>query len=94
MKPVTTTDYRSRLNRVLAHLAESLDAELAVADLAGVAAFSPYHFHRIFRSITGETVAGLVRRLRLERAARALRRDPTTLRGGATLSERRRRRRA
>lgn len=77
MKPVTAADYRSRLNRVLDHLAEHLDSELAVADLAAVTAFSPYHFHRIFRGITGETVAGLVRRLRLERAARALRGDQT-----------------
>lgn len=75
MKPVTTADYRSRLNRVLDHLATHLEAELAVADLAAVAAFSPFHFHRLFRAMTGETAAGLVRRLRLERALRALRRD-------------------
>jgi AraC family transcriptional regulator len=73
MKPVTTNDYLARLNRVLDHLARHLDDELGIAELAAVAAFSPYHFHRIFRGVTGETVAGLVRRLRLERAARALR---------------------
>jgi AraC family transcriptional regulator len=73
MKPATAIDYRARLNRVLDHLARHLDDELGVAELAQAASFSPYHFHRMFRGVTGETVAGLVRRLRLERAGRALR---------------------
>jgi AraC family transcriptional regulator len=37
-----------------------------------VAAFSPFHFHRIFRSVTGETLFGFIQRLRLERSASAL----------------------
>jgi AraC family transcriptional regulator len=73
MKPTTETDYRGRMNRVLDHLASHLDAELGVAELARIAYFSPFHFHRVFRGMTGESVAGLVRRLRLEHAARALR---------------------
>jgi AraC family transcriptional regulator len=44
-----------------------------------VAHFSPFHFHRIFRGMTGESVAGLVRRLRLERAASALRRSDVSV---------------
>src|SRR5262249_15619072 len=40
--------------------------------LARVAAFSPFHFHRIFRAITGETLFAFIQRLRLERAALAL----------------------
>ena len=34
-----------------------------------MACFSPYHFHRIYRAVTGETVADALRRLRLNRAA-------------------------
>jgi AraC family transcriptional regulator len=34
-----------------------------------VAYFSPYHFHRIYRGLLGETVGDTVRRLRLQRAA-------------------------
>ena len=30
---------------------------------------SPYHFHRIYRALLGETVSDTVRRLRLHRAA-------------------------
>src|SRR5258707_8524190 len=79
LKPRTATDYRSRMNRVLDHLARHLDAELSVTELARVAHFSPFHFHRVFRGMTGESVAGLVRRLRLERAARTLRQSEASV---------------
>ncbi len=48
------------------------DNPLSLDELASVAHFSPYHFHRVFRGMVGETVAEHVRRLRLERAARHL----------------------
>jgi AraC family transcriptional regulator len=73
-KPRTAIDYHARINRVLARMADDLDAALSTEDLARVANLSAFHFHRIFRAITGETVGGLVRRLRLERAGQALRR--------------------
>ena len=44
----------------------SLDA------LADVAALSRFHFHRVFRAMTGETLAEAVRRIRMDRAARWL----------------------
>ena len=50
------------------HLAEDLTLER----MALVAAFSPFHFHRVFAAITGETVSDFIRRVRLERAAGAL----------------------
>lgn len=50
-----------------------MDGDLSLPELAGVAAFSPCHFHRVFRAVTGEGVAEHVRRLRLERAASRLR---------------------
>lgn len=73
MRPATRDDYRKRLLRVLVHIEKHLDEELALEDLARLAFFSPYHFHRIFRGMVGESVAEHVRRLRLERGARALR---------------------
>ncbi len=54
---------------IQAHLDEALDLE----ELAQVACFSSFHFHRIFAAMTGETIADHVRRLRLERAAMELR---------------------
>ena len=55
--------------RVLRHIGEHLDEPLSLDDLADVAAFSKFHFHRQFRSYTGMTVARFVRSLRLKRAS-------------------------
>lgn len=67
------TDYADRFNRVLLFIQSHLDEGLETDRLAQVAALSPFHFHRVFRAITGETVGQVVRRLRLERAAVRLR---------------------
>jgi AraC family transcriptional regulator len=61
--------YRARINRVLDYIDEHLDEELRLQDLARVAAFSPFHFHRIFATMMGETVSQCIARLRLQRAA-------------------------
>ncbi len=53
-------------------IAESLDAPADLAALADRAGFSRFHFHRIFTAMTGESVAGFQRRLRLEKAAHRL----------------------
>jgi AraC family transcriptional regulator len=68
-KPLTVLDYSRRIERVLDHIGAHLDEPLDLERLAAVACFSPYHFHRIYRAVTGETVADALRRLRLQRAA-------------------------
>jgi AraC family transcriptional regulator len=75
MKPATENDYRARILRVLVHIQTHLDDALSLDELGAIANFSPYHFHRIFRGMTGESVMEHVRRLRLERAAFMLRFD-------------------
>jgi AraC-like DNA-binding protein len=47
----------------------SLDESLLAERLSKEAASSRWHFERAFRSVTGETFAQVVKRLRLERAA-------------------------
>ncbi|MFH1417502.1 MAG: AraC family transcriptional regulator, partial [Planctomycetota bacterium] len=69
MKSQTEHDYRQRILRVLVHIQGRLDEAMSLEDLARIAHFSPYHFHRIFRGMVGESVKEHVRRLRLERAA-------------------------
>lgn len=64
--------YVQRINRVLDHIGAHLAEPLDLQTLAGVAHFSPWHFHRIFQALTGETLADCVRRLRLEAAAQRL----------------------
>ena len=69
----TRQSYEERLLRVLLHIQRNLDQPLELEKLAGIACFSPFHFHRIFRGMTGESVMEHVRRLRLEQAAQKLR---------------------
>lgn len=72
-RQATWDDYQRRVGRAIQHLEQHLDDDLSLSELAGVASFSPFHFHRVFRALTGEGVAEHVRRLRLERAAVRLR---------------------
>src|SRR5262249_24900612 len=73
MRDDTHTTYHERILRVLVHVQERLDEDLPLEDLARVACFSPYHFHRVFTALVGESVKEHVRRLRRERAAHRLR---------------------
>ena len=72
--------YIARINRVVDHIDEHLDADLDLHTLARVARVSPWHFHRVFQALTGETIATRVRRRRLEvAAARMLMSEETAL---------------
>lgn len=62
-------DYLARVNRVIDYIADHLDEDLQLASLAAVAHFSPFHFHRIFHALVGETLNQFVKRLRVEKAA-------------------------
>ena len=64
--------YLFRLNRVIDYIRDHLGEELNLTRLARVACFSKYHFHRIFRTLLGETVNEYARRVRLEKAVRML----------------------
>ncbi len=68
--------YQARIERVLAFINEHLAEELGLEQLAGVALFSPFHFHRIFTGVGGETPHDFIRRLRLEKAANMLLKNP------------------
>jgi len=61
-------DYVARTNAAIDHIVGNLDKELTLEAVAKVACFSSFHFHRIFRSLLGETLAQFVKRQRLERA--------------------------
>ena len=65
----TVEDYADRVERVHAYLAAHLDRDVDLDHLAGIACFSPFHFHRIYHALQGETIAESVRRMRLHRAA-------------------------
>ena len=75
-RPAQENVYIQRINAVIGHVRENLNEDLSLDTLARVAGFSPFHFHRLFKSITGETINEMVIRLRLERAAALLRSTP------------------
>jgi AraC family transcriptional regulator len=79
VKTETLSFYESAVERALQHVVTHLDEALDLSQLARVAALSPFHFHRIFRGMLGETPLELHRRLRLERAALRLRSEGTTV---------------
>lgn len=64
--------YEARLQRVITHVHAHLDEPLDLNALADVAHLSPHHWHRVYHAMTGETLAGTVKRLRLQRAAAEL----------------------
>ena len=68
----TTIDYRKRVCRAMNFISRNLDRDLSLEEIAQAASFSMFHFHRIFKAVVGETVAGFTRRLRLEMAANRL----------------------
>ena len=68
MSDLANLDYVQRVNRAIDHVTRHLAEPLPLEEVARVACFSPYHFHRIFRALVGETLHAFVKRVRLERA--------------------------
>ncbi|MFZ6773781.1 AraC family transcriptional regulator [Undibacterium sp. SXout7W] len=82
----TRISYERRLMRVTSYLHEHLDDALDLDKLAEIACMSPYHWHRIYQGIHGESVVATVKRLRLQRAATLLSRTTTAVDEIAALS--------
>lgn len=62
-------DYIKRINLALKYIDAHLDAKLTLNTIAEVSYYSPYHFHRIFKAIIGETLNDYIIRQRVEKAA-------------------------
>jgi AraC family transcriptional regulator len=69
MNPGQAGEYIRRINLVCDYIDRNFGNELTLEELASVAGFSEYHFHRIFAAMTGETLFNFITRLRTERAA-------------------------
>ena len=72
----TTSRYNDVVLPVLLYCEEHLEEPLTLEQLAGVPGFSPHHFHRVFRHVTGENPKEYLRRLRLERAVYRMKVSP------------------
>jgi len=74
----TAMDYKRRVCSAMNFISRNLGRDLSLEEIAATASFSMFHFHRIFKAVVGETVAGFTRRLRLEAAANHLLAHPHT----------------
>eukprot|EP01035_Chromulina_nebulosa_P041981 gene41982-biopygen28452 len=70
-----------RVSRVIDYMAQHLDEEIGIDDLAAVACLSPFHFIRMFRRRMGIPPSRYLGRMRLERAKAML------AKGGSSLAE-------
>ncbi len=60
--------YVESANRAIDYIVQNLDGDLSLEAVAQAACFSPFHFHRVFRCLMGETLNQFIKRSRLERA--------------------------
>ncbi len=74
MQSDTIDGYAKRVARVVGFVESSIEAGRIpnLSEMAGVAALSEYHFHRVFRLMAGETPAEAVSRIRLAASLRHL----------------------
>lgn len=56
-------EYFKRINQALAFIDEHLDGELSLQTISSVACYLPFHLHRLFKAITGETVNAYINKL-------------------------------
>lgn len=65
-------EYLRRIYKVQDYIESHINDSLSIEELADVAGFSKYHFHRIFKGIVDEPLSRYVNRLKLERATHLL----------------------
>jgi AraC family transcriptional regulator len=80
----TQISYAARLDRVVDYIYDHLEQDISLDRLAEVACLSPYHWHRIYTAMRGETIAATIKRLRLLRAADRLANSDTPIKIVAT----------
>ncbi|MCB0804158.1 MAG: AraC family transcriptional regulator [Bacteroidales bacterium] len=68
-RTITNKDYNERINKVIHFIHTHLSEKLDVDRLAAVAAFSPYHFHRIMSAYLNESLISYIIRTKMEVAA-------------------------
>lgn len=70
--PHSQSLYTERIHKAIDYIVEHVSEEVTLEQLAEVACFSPYHFHRIFTAAVGETPRNFIERIKLEKAANRL----------------------
>lgn len=60
---------KSAIREAIDFIEGKLDSEVTLKEISDIAGFSPFHFHRLFQSLTGETIVEYIRKRRLTNAA-------------------------
>ncbi len=76
IKEDSRKEYIARINRVMDFVGQNIDQTIDLARMAKIASFSPYHFHRIFLYVVGETPNDFILRIKLEKSGQLLHDNP------------------
>jgi len=69
MQKQTKEYYLEAINRAIEFIESNTSNNISLEELAEYSFLSKYHFHRIFKSIIGDTAKEYLTRLRLEKSA-------------------------
>ena len=72
-KKVSRKEYLKNLNDVVEFINSNLDKKISINELAEISNLSPFHFHRIMKSLLGEPIGNYITRSRVETAALLIR---------------------
>ncbi|BFO65614.1 GyrI-like domain-containing protein [Chryseobacterium sp. KCF3-3] len=62
-------EYKKRIVKTIQYIDNHIDAGLSLEKVSEVSAYSPFHFHRIFKLVTGETLQNYIIRKKIEKSA-------------------------
>lgn len=65
-------EYIRRINKVQDYIEKNISKTFTLEELADIAGFSKYHFHRIFKAMTHESLVQYVNRTKLEKSTQLL----------------------
>ena len=65
----TRKEHIARINKAILFIENNLSKKLVLSTISKEAYFSPFHFHRIFSVVVGETVNNFIVRKRIEKSA-------------------------
>lgn len=64
--------YVAQINKAIDYIEGNIKKELNLKTISDATSFSPFHFHRIFKAFTGETINSFIKRIRIEKAGNLL----------------------
>lgn len=62
-------EYKKRIVKTIQYIDNHIDGNLSLEKVSEVSAYSPFHFHRIFKLVTGETLQNYIIRKKIEKSA-------------------------